>query len=90
MGGSSIKASPAQAISVGILMGILAGLVVALGLGIAEAIFQVLSEGSPAIYLLIGAVVISYVGVLGVVGALVGGHMAQRRTPAENKPSSHE
>ena len=90
MGGSSIKARPAQAIGVGILMGILAGLVVALGLGIAEAMFQVLSEGSLALYLLIGVVVIFYVGVLGGVGTMVGGHMAQSRPPAENESSSHE
>ncbi len=90
MGGSSIKARPAQAIGVGILMGILAGLMVALGLGIAEAMFQVLSEGSLALYLLIGAVVVFYVGALGGVGALTGGHMAQRRTPAESESSSHE
>ena len=89
MGGSSIQARPAQAIGVGIMMGVLAGLVVALGLGVAEAMFQVLSEGPLALYLLIGAVVISYVGVLGIVGALVGGHMAQRRTPAEVEPASH-
>jgi len=79
MGGSSIHARPAQAVGVGLLMGILAGLLVALGLGIAEAIFQVMSQGSPTIYVLIGILVVFYVGILGAAGALTGGHMAQSR-----------
>ena len=56
-----MHAKPAQATGVGLLMGILAGLLVVLGLGIAEAIFQVISEGSQTIYVLIGVLVVFYV-----------------------------
>ena len=77
--GSRVKATPQQGLAIGLLMALLmVGPIYLILLGV-HALFNLFGEGGPGI-LLIGAGLLGlYIGVLGTLGAAMGGAAGQRQ-----------
>ena len=72
--GSKHQATAGQAIVIGMLM----GLIMVLPLAVVLAVYNLLFSLENDLLVIVGVVMLGYTTVLGTVGAIVGGHMAGR------------
>ena len=84
VGGSKARATPEKALGIGVLMGILAVAPVFLLLALLSLFLDIFAGEGFGPPLVLGAVVVAWVGTLGAFGALFGGYLSRRATPSQS------
>ena len=77
--GSRMKATPRQGLAIGVFMAVLMVAPIYLILLGVDALFDLFGEGGPGLLLAGGGLIGLYVGMLGALGAVMGGGAAQRQ-----------
>ena len=88
IGGGMLKAHPARALGLGLLMGLVVAGVAGIVIFVIGFLLQVVTGDIRTLVIVAGAGASLYISLLGTAGAVVGGHMARRSRKEEQGVSA--